>query len=216
MIKKIANLKGRIDCPKCFSLLEWDNAKDIKVSNGNKYIICPECGQSLILKKGKDYWEEDSSNGSVDGITVYDTIPENLQEGDVFTLNTMLAIVGSSEEDTEIWGTNYYKYYAIDAETLPIFPVYNVAIIINNVAYNYFDGEWHETPVVGRANEFPSEEDDAYELLQYVDQENYIKAGVIIKETPNYARSYVYYNGKVDTNENYISEMLFPEYADSY
>ena len=54
MIKKIANLKGRIDCPKCFSLLEWDNAKDIKVSNGNKYIICPECGQSLILKKGKE------------------------------------------------------------------------------------------------------------------------------------------------------------------
>ena len=63
MIKKIANLKGRIDCPKCFSLLEWDNAKDIKVSNGNKYIICPECGQSLVLKKGKDYWEEVNSSG---------------------------------------------------------------------------------------------------------------------------------------------------------
>ena len=153
--------------------------------------------------------------GGGSGVTVYDTIPENLQEGDIFALNTMLAIIGSSEEDSETWSPNYYKYYAIDAKTLPAFPVYNVTIIINNVAYNYFDGEWHETPVVGRVNEFPSEE-DAYELLQYVDQENYIKAGVIIKETPNYARFYAYYNGKVDTNENYISEVLFPEYADSY
>jgi len=34
-VKKIKSLKGEIDCPYCFSLLQWDNVKDIKVSNGN-------------------------------------------------------------------------------------------------------------------------------------------------------------------------------------
>ena len=43
MIKKIASLKGQIDCPYCFSLLQWDNVTDVHVSGGNKYVICPVC-----------------------------------------------------------------------------------------------------------------------------------------------------------------------------
>ena len=40
-VQKIKSLKGQIDSPRCFSLLQWDSTKDIKVSGGNKYIICP-------------------------------------------------------------------------------------------------------------------------------------------------------------------------------
>lgn len=49
MIRKIASLKGQIDCPYCFSLLQWDNVTDVHVSGGNKYVICPECHQHLML-----------------------------------------------------------------------------------------------------------------------------------------------------------------------
>ena len=61
-VQKIKSLKGQIDCPTCFSLLQWDSIKDVKVSGGNKYIICPQCGQSLYLDPEKDYWVEDSQS----------------------------------------------------------------------------------------------------------------------------------------------------------
>lgn len=48
-ITKISSLKGHIDCPYCFSLLEWDAIEDVKISNGSKFITCPECGEKLIL-----------------------------------------------------------------------------------------------------------------------------------------------------------------------
>lgn len=57
-IKKIASLKGRIDCPDCFSLLEWDSVSDVHVSNGNQYVICPICGKYINLNPEKDYWVE--------------------------------------------------------------------------------------------------------------------------------------------------------------
>lgn len=60
MIKKIADLKGQIDCPYCFSLLQWDQISDVKVSNGNKYVECPECGRSLMLNQSIDYWVSDN------------------------------------------------------------------------------------------------------------------------------------------------------------
>ena len=64
MIKKINSLVGRIDCPYCFSLLQWDNIEDIKVSNGTKYVICPECNKNIILDNKKDYWVEPNSGSS--------------------------------------------------------------------------------------------------------------------------------------------------------
>ena len=70
MIKKIASLKGQIDCPFCFSLLQWDEISDVKVSNGNKYVICPECGQNIMLDPKKDYWvtvEDDGGDSGDDG-----------------------------------------------------------------------------------------------------------------------------------------------------
>lgn len=66
-ITKIANLKGQIDCPFCFSLLQWDDIKDIKVSNGNQYVVCPECGQTIMLKKGHDYWLTPDNSGQGQG-----------------------------------------------------------------------------------------------------------------------------------------------------
>lgn len=66
MIKKINSLVGKIDCPYCFSLLQWDDIEDIKVSNGTKYVICPECEKNIILDNKKDYWVEPSS-GSDEG-----------------------------------------------------------------------------------------------------------------------------------------------------
>lgn len=66
MVKKIASLKGQIDCPNCFSLLEWDSIDDIKWVAGNRYITCPICKQNLILKDNVDYWitTEDGGDGS--------------------------------------------------------------------------------------------------------------------------------------------------------
>jgi len=64
MITKIASLKGQIDCPNCFSLLQWDSVNDIKTSNGNRYIVCPECGQSILLDPKKDYWITVEENGN--------------------------------------------------------------------------------------------------------------------------------------------------------
>lgn len=57
-IKKIASLKGRVDCPDCFSLLEWDSVSDVHVSNGNQYVICPICGKYINLDPKRDYWVE--------------------------------------------------------------------------------------------------------------------------------------------------------------
>lgn len=63
MVKKIASLKGRVDCPTCFSLLEWDSIEDIKWVAGNKYIVCPECKSNIILRDGVDYWVEAEGGG---------------------------------------------------------------------------------------------------------------------------------------------------------
>lgn len=63
MIRKIASLKGQIDCPYCFSLLQWDNVTDVHVSGGNKYVICPKCNQHLMLDPKQDYWITESSDG---------------------------------------------------------------------------------------------------------------------------------------------------------
>ena len=56
MIQKVKSLVGRIDCPHCFSLLQWNNKEDVHISNGTKYVICPECGEHIILDKFRDYW----------------------------------------------------------------------------------------------------------------------------------------------------------------
>ena len=68
MIQKVKSLVGRIDCPHCFSLLQWDNKEDVHISNGNKYVICPECGEHIILNQYHDYWlePEDSDSDSDD------------------------------------------------------------------------------------------------------------------------------------------------------
>ena len=66
MIKKIANLKGRIDCPYCFSLLQWDSVTDVHIFGGNKYVICPECNQHLMLDPKRDYWFTEKTDGGDD------------------------------------------------------------------------------------------------------------------------------------------------------
>lgn len=55
-IQKISNIVGRIDCSNCFSLIEWNTKEDVHVSNGTEYVICPECGQHIILNKDTNYW----------------------------------------------------------------------------------------------------------------------------------------------------------------
>ena len=55
-IQKISNIVGRIDCSNCFSLIEWNSKEDVHVSNGTEYVICPECGQHIILNKDTNYW----------------------------------------------------------------------------------------------------------------------------------------------------------------
>lgn len=67
MIQKVKSLVGQIDCPHCFSLLQWNNKEDVHVSNGNKYVICPECGEHIILDKFRDYWIDPTAKEDDDG-----------------------------------------------------------------------------------------------------------------------------------------------------
>ena len=69
MIQKVKSLVGQIDCPHCFSLLQWNNKEDVHVSNGNKYVICPECGQHIILDKFRDYWIDPTQSERGDSST---------------------------------------------------------------------------------------------------------------------------------------------------
>lgn len=70
-IQKISKIVGRIDCPNCFSLIEWNSKEDVHISNGTEYIICPECGQHIILNKNTDYWiaieDSDDEEGNTPG-----------------------------------------------------------------------------------------------------------------------------------------------------
>ena len=67
-VTKLNNLIAKIDCPYCFSLISWDSPDDVQISNGNKYIVCPECGQVIQFKKGQDYWFEEEGSGSSDAV----------------------------------------------------------------------------------------------------------------------------------------------------
>lgn len=55
-ITKKESLKGYANCLNCYSLIQWDEITDIKVSNGNEYVVCPNCGNNIPLRKGQDYW----------------------------------------------------------------------------------------------------------------------------------------------------------------
>lgn len=70
-IQKISNIVGRIDCSNCFSLIEWNTKEDVHVSNGTEYVICPECGQHIILNKDINYWiaveDSDDEGGDTSG-----------------------------------------------------------------------------------------------------------------------------------------------------
>ena len=81
---KIANLKGQIDCPYCFSLLQWDSATDVHCFNGTEYVICPQCEQHIILNKDTDYW-----------IAVEDSDDDDEGEGGD-TPGTRKAVVGTA------------------------------------------------------------------------------------------------------------------------
>ena len=87
MVKKIANLKGQVDCEFCFSLLEWDSIEDVKWSNGNRYIVCPVCKKHVILKDNVDYWV--TGNGGDDSQGGDDT-----PSGDTAVVGT--AVVGTA------------------------------------------------------------------------------------------------------------------------
>lgn len=67
-VTKLNNLIAKIDCPYCFSLISWDSPDDVQISNGNKYIICPQCGQVIQFKKDQDYWFEEESSESSDTV----------------------------------------------------------------------------------------------------------------------------------------------------
>ena len=87
MIRKVSNLVGQVDCQHCFSLLQWNNKTDVHYSNGTKYVICPECGEHVILDRFRDYWVEPetqptpSEESSLPDVTTAD-------EGKFLTVNS--------------------------------------------------------------------------------------------------------------------------------
>ena len=48
-VKKIGNLTKKIHCNNCFSILSWDDVSVEATMNGNRYIICPECGKRVNI-----------------------------------------------------------------------------------------------------------------------------------------------------------------------
>ena len=140
-VKMIISLKGEIDCPYCFSLLQWDNVKDIKVSNGNQYITCPECGQNVLLDKEKDYWvESDDSTpegGSCNAVIV-DTLPEVGEAGKTYLLKTHVMAQSYNDGDTEGYYWMRREQGVAVADTVPQnFKKVGIDFCVNETLYYY-------------------------------------------------------------------------------
>ena len=92
-IKKITAVKRRALCPKCFSVIEWDNStfQHYNSENDSYYIICPaelndsNCGQEITINKinPDDYLDSDIVFEPVEGGTVIAVDAEDVNFNDI-------------------------------------------------------------------------------------------------------------------------------------
>lgn len=134
MITKIKDLKGQIDCPYCFSLLQWDQINDIKVSNGNQYIVCPECGQSIVLDPKRDYWKQSKDNDGQEqtnsNVVVVDALSRTEQVDGEEVNNIMLM-----EQAQTLFNYAQHKKIIIGRIISPLNNSF-LYVLINQVSYN--------------------------------------------------------------------------------
>ena len=56
MIKVLEHGVRKITCPHCKAKLQYEQ-EDIQMDDKYPFIICPDCGEEIVLNKKKDYNE---------------------------------------------------------------------------------------------------------------------------------------------------------------
>lgn len=61
MIKVLEHGIMKVTCPNCKAKLQYEQEDIIaeKCPNGKKWIVCPDCGKEIIIKKGDSKEEYD-------------------------------------------------------------------------------------------------------------------------------------------------------------
>lgn len=61
MIKVLEHGIMKVTCPNCKAKLQYEQEDVIteKCPNGKKWIVCPDCGKEIIIKKGDSKEEYD-------------------------------------------------------------------------------------------------------------------------------------------------------------
>lgn len=119
-IKKITAVKRRALCPKCFSIIEWDNAtfERYNSENDSYYIICPaeldgsNCGQEITINKinPDDYLDNDIVFEPVEGGTIVSIDSEDVNFNSTETsLNATNVKEAIEELEDNINGLNGYN-----------------------------------------------------------------------------------------------------------
>lgn len=144
MIKINSNtpIKKQIDCPYCYSLLQWDSGQDITIISGNKYIQCPECGQMIQLQDKKNYFVNENSSSDSDSKTLiveaqlikssnnppkYDIQQLNITPKELLNNNVIFKLIDDNES---IYSNAFFMAY-IPTSQLPSGGVYT----INRIGY---------------------------------------------------------------------------------
>lgn len=66
-VTKVGNLIKKIHCNNCFSILSWDDVEVERTMNGNRYIVCPECGVRVPINRFyADYSGDDGGDDDCD------------------------------------------------------------------------------------------------------------------------------------------------------
>lgn len=201
MIKKIASLKGHIDCPFCLSYLEWNDIDDIHVFNGNKYVTCPQCNKNILLDDKKDYW--DTSGGVLPDITEEDN-------GKILkVVNGTWSKVDSSEEEEEEEKITLFEGEVVTS-VAPEAPIsmgtfITESMIDTDSIFISFDGQTYELPAFAR------DEDDyggniLYGLVSSEEEPDFSQCPFAVQTT--YSKE----NGEIIN----FQEILFTEQPGTY
>lgn len=178
-IKKITAIKRRALCPKCFSVIEWDNAtfERYNSENDSYYIICPaeldgsNCGQEIIINKinPDDYLDNDIVFEPVEGGEVISLDAEDINfnntGSELEATNVKDAIVELEDNINELNGNNIsYNntqseleainiQQAIDELNNNIKTVDEKEIQAESIIYNNIDSDLESTDTQAAINE---------------------------------------------------------------
>ena len=186
-------IKKQIDCPYCYSLLEWDSGEDLTTVNGNQYIICPECGQMIQLNPKQDYIPKKKViNPDGDEIQAYvvEQFPSTGEDGKYYILKTNqyegFVYTGGSYQNIK----NLLIYIFGEGEDVEI------SFVENWPSQPIIDGVYYMMPdtTPGSIVSFR-----AYKNNEIVQQ----GTATIVEQLPSTSENFTYYVMNVTTEELY-------------